>query len=144
MRRSALPGPPTLRPALPNVLLLASDPRSAGAARDFVRECIEYHVPDASTEHVDICLLVTSELVTNSIRYGTEPGDLVRLVLDSDDDRTRVEVHDPVRRRPRMRPVSARRDRGRGLLILDALCPDRWGVSDRPMGKAVWAEVRVP
>ncbi|MFD5255631.1 ATP-binding protein [Streptomyces bobili] len=143
VRRSALPAPPTPRPALPNVLLLASDPRSAGVARDFVREYVGHPVPYASTEHVDICLLVTSELVTNSIRYGTEPGDLVRLVLDSDDDRTRVEVHDPVRRRPRRRPVSARRDRGRGLLILDALCPDRWEVSDRPMGKAVWAEVKV-
>ncbi|MFD8005869.1 ATP-binding protein [Streptomyces mirabilis] len=137
-----MPALPAPRSDPPNVLLLADQPQSARAARDFVREYVENHVPDASTDHIDMCLLVASELVTNSIRYGTEPGDLVRLVLDADDARTRVEVHDSVRRRPRTRPESARRDRGRGLLILDALCPDRWGVSDRPMGKAVWAEVK--
>ncbi|WP_030814236.1 ATP-binding protein [Streptomyces sp. NRRL F-2799] len=122
-------------------LLLNSEPESAGIARQFVRQYVENHVPHANADHLDACVLVTSELVTNSIRYGTEPGDLVRLVLGADGTRTRIEVHDPVRRRPCRRPESARRARGRGLLVLDALCPDRWGVSDRPMGKAVWAEV---
>ncbi|MET7906984.1 ATP-binding protein [Streptomyces avermitilis] len=135
----ALPAPPS---GPLHVLLLVSAPQSVRAAREFVREYVENHVPNASTDHVDTCLLVTSELVTNSIRYGTEPGDLVRLVLDADHTHTRVEVHDPVRRRPCRRPESACRGRGRGLLILDALCPDRWGVSDRPMGKTVWAEVK--
>jgi two-component sensor histidine kinase len=111
-------------------------------ARDFAREYVGHHIPDASEDHVDTVALVTSELVTNSIRYGTEPGDLVRVVIDADDDRTRVEVHDPVRRRPRIRPESDQRDRGRGLLILDALCPDRWGVTNIPLGKAAWAEVK--
>ncbi|MFJ6725632.1 ATP-binding protein [Streptomyces sp. NPDC091281] len=122
--------------------MLVSDPQSASVARDFVRRYVGHHLPDASTEHLDACLLVTSELVTNAIRYGTEPGDRLRLAVDADDTRTRVEVHDPVRRQPRRRPESACRARGRGLLILDALCPGRWGVSDRPMGKAVWAEVK--
>ncbi|MZE75803.1 ATP-binding protein [Streptomyces xinghaiensis] len=138
----ALPAPASSPSASPHVLLLASEPQSVRAAREFVREHLEKHVPDASSGHVDTCLLVTSELVTNSVRYGSEPGDLVRLVLDADDARTRVEVHDPVRRRPRRRPESALRGHGRGLLILDTLCAGRWGVSDRPMGKAVWAEVK--
>ncbi|MFB7779272.1 ATP-binding protein [Streptomyces bauhiniae] len=125
-----------------NKLLLDSEPQSVRIARDFVRGYVENNAPDASPDHLDACALVTSELVTNSIRYGTEPGDFVRLVLDTDGTRTRVEVHDPVRRRPRRRPVSDDRTRGRGLLVLDALCPDRWGLSDRPMGKAVWAEVK--
>ncbi|MEU6243228.1 ATP-binding protein [Streptomyces sp. NPDC047024] len=125
-----------------NKLLLDSEPQSVRIARDFVREYVGNNAPDASTDHVDACVLVTSELVTNSIRYGTEPGDFVRLVLDTDGTRTRVEVHDRVRRRPRRRPESDDRTRGRGLLVLDALCPDRWGLSDRPMGKAVWAEVK--
>lgn len=125
-----------------NKLLLDSEPQSVRIARDFVREYVENNAPDASIDHLDACVLVTSELVTNSIRYGTEPGDFVRLVLDTDSTRTRVEVHDPVRRRPRRRPESDDRTRGRGLLVLDALCPDRWGLSDRPMGKAVWAEVK--
>ncbi|GCD36960.1 anti-sigma regulatory factor [Streptomyces chrestomyceticus JCM 4735] len=123
------------------VLTLAGDCQSARLARQFVREYIACHVPGASTDHVDRVTLVVSELVTNSIRYGTEPGDSLRLVLDADGGRTRVEVHDPVRRRPRTRPESGVRTRGRGLLVLDALCPGTWGVDNIPLGKSVWAEV---
>jgi two-component sensor histidine kinase len=134
--------PPTLQVGPPPILLLTSEPQSARKARKFVREYVAYHVPRASEDHVENVVLVTCELVTNSIRYGTEPDDLVRVVLDADDGRTRVEVHDPVRRRPRARPESDERDRGRGLLILDSLCAGRWGVTEIPLGKAVWAEVK--
>jgi two-component sensor histidine kinase len=88
---------------------------------------------------VDAVVLVVSELVTNPYRYGTEPGDSLRLVLAVEADRTVIECHDPVRR-PRPRPDSPHRSRGRGLELLDALCL-RWGVRDRPLGKAVWAVV---
>jgi two-component sensor histidine kinase len=125
----------------PPVLLLADEPQSAGAARQFVREFVPYHVPGVSADHVETVVLVACELVTNAIRYGTEPGDSLRVVLDVDERRTRVEVHDSVRRRPRRRPESVDRERGRGLVILDALCPEAWGVRDIPFGKATWAEV---
>lgn len=130
---------PQLEP-LP-VALLPSEPQSASAARKFVRAYITYANPGASEDHVDTVTLVTCELVTNAFRYGTEPGDSVRITIDVTAGRTRVEVADPVRRHPRPRPESEKRDRGRGLLILDALCPETWGVTDRPFGKAVWAEV---
>ncbi|APD18556.1 histidine kinase [Streptomyces phage Picard] len=128
-------------PGPPPTLLLPSDPESPAQARKFAREFIGYHVPDVRETHVDDVMLVTSELVTNSYRYGTEPGDMIQLHLDTEGDRTRVEVHDPVRRTPRHRPESSDRDRGRGLVILDALCPNAWGFDDRPLGKFVWAEV---
>ncbi|WP_257980376.1 ATP-binding protein [Streptomyces sp. CB02959] len=135
----AIYAPPTApRP----ILLLAGEPQSARVAREYVREYVLFHVPGASEEHLETTVLVTSELVTNAVRYGTEPGDFLRVVLDADDTRTRVEVHDPVRRRPRPRPESEHRDRGRGLLILDSFCPGAWGVFDIPLGKAVWAEVK--
>ncbi|KUN96209.1 ATP-binding protein [Streptomyces caeruleatus] len=127
----------------PPVLLLEGEPKSASAAREFVREFVRYHVPDASEDYVETVVLVACEMVTNSIRYGTEPGDSLRLTLDADHIRTRVEVQDPVRRRPQPRPESRERDRGRGLIILDALCVD-WGVTDAPFGKTVWAEVKSP
>ncbi len=134
------PPPPQVGP--PSTLLLTSGPESARSAREFVRAYVRHHVPKAIEDHVENVVLITCELVTNSIRYGTEPDDLVRLVIDADDSRTRVEVHDPVRRRPRVRPESAERDRGRGLLILDSVCAGRWGVTEIPLGKAVWAEVK--
>ncbi|MFE9658964.1 ATP-binding protein [Streptomyces sp. NPDC005955] len=126
----------------PPVLLLAGEPASARAAREFVRDHVRHHAPDASDDHVETVVLVTCELVTNSVRYGTGPDDFLRVVVDADDIRTRVEVHDPVRRRPRLRTASAHRTRGRGLVILDALCPGRWGVTDLAGGKSVWAEVK--
>ncbi len=125
----------------PSVLVLAGEPESASAARRFVREFVRHHAPDASEDYVETVVLVTCEIVTNSIRYGTEPGDSLQLALDTDDARTRVEVQDPVRRHPQPRPESQQRDRGRGLIILDALCSE-WGITDAPFGKTVWAEVK--
>ncbi|MFE7463728.1 ATP-binding protein [Streptomyces sp. NPDC057499] len=143
--------PPALCPppeGPPPTLLLASEPQSVCHARDFVREVIGRRAPDASGQHIDVVVLVTSELVTNAYRYGTEPGDLIRVAIDAGRGRTRVEVHDPVRRMPRHRFMSDDRNhertRGRGLVILDALCPTRWGFGVRPLGKFVWAEVLRP
>ncbi|MFI7102854.1 ATP-binding protein [Streptomyces sp. NPDC050161] len=123
----------------PPVLLLAGEAQSARAAREFVHEYVSHHVPEVSQDHLDTVVLIACELVTNAIRYGTEPGDSLRIVIDADETGVRIEVHDPVRRRPRFRPESPHRNRGRGLLILNRLCPDGWGVDDIPMGKAVWA-----
>lgn len=140
-RRDSTPAclaPPS---STPPVLLLAGERQSARAAREFVRESFLALVPDASADYVDTVELVTCEIVTNAIRYGTEPGDSIRLTLDIDHVRSVVEVQDPVRRRPHPRPESEERDRGRGLIILEALC-HVWGVSDAPLGKTVWAEVK--
>ncbi|WP_016908361.1 ATP-binding protein [Streptomyces xiaopingdaonensis] len=129
----------TPRPDQPRELVLTGEPQSAREAREFAREYVMQSEPTASEDYVDAIVLVTSELVTNSIRYGTEPGDSLALKLHTCHGRTRVEVRDPVRRRPQLRPESHKRDRGRGLVILDGLC--HWGVDDVAFGKIVWAEV---
>ena len=74
---------------------------------------IIHHTPDASRDHIEAVALVTCELVTNSLRYETDPDDPVRLLIDTDGSRTRVEVHDPLNHHPRLRPISVERDRGR-------------------------------
>jgi anti-sigma regulatory factor (Ser/Thr protein kinase) len=135
-REGLFPSEPDQRHAL----TLPGEPESAGVARQFAREHITSSEPNADAEYVEVVVLVTSELVTNSIRYGTEPGDQFEVALLTQDRRTRIEVRDPVRRHPQPRPVSQRRGRGRGLLILDGLCP-AWGVTDAVFGKTVWAEV---
>ncbi|MFE3742769.1 ATP-binding protein [Streptomyces sp. NPDC059134] len=126
--------------APPPQLLLVGAPESVRAARAYVREFVAFHVPDTGERQADDLQLVVSELVTNAVRYGTEPGDSVLVVLAVTGTRVRVEVRDPVRRRPRFRVASQERDRGRGLIIVEALA-ECWGVADRPFGKAVWAEV---
>ncbi|ASY34438.1 MULTISPECIES: ATP-binding protein [Streptomyces] len=123
------------------LLVLPGEPQAARLAREHVRREAQLLDPGATDTHLDDVVLVTSELVTNAIRYGTEPGDFFAVTVRAGEAGTRVEVRDPVRRRPRRRAESEERQRGRGLFLLDALCPGRWGAYDTPFGKAVWAEV---
>ncbi|MFJ4435311.1 ATP-binding protein [Streptomyces sp. NPDC088923] len=123
------------------LLVLPGEPQAARLAREHVRREAQLLDPGATEAHLDDVALVASELVTNAIRYGTEPGDSFAVIVLTGETGTRVEVRDPVRRRPRRRPESEDRQRGRGLLLLDALCPGQWGCYDTPFGKAVWAEV---
>ncbi|MEV7421646.1 MULTISPECIES: ATP-binding protein [unclassified Streptomyces] len=121
--------------------MLVSEPQSVHAAREWAREFIGSRLPTASGERAADIELVVSELVTNAIRYGSEPGDSVLAVLAVLPALVRVEVHDPVRRRPRFRAAtSGQCVRGRGLFIVAALA-ERWGVEDRPFGKRIWAEL---
>ncbi|MFJ4774210.1 ATP-binding protein [Streptomyces uncialis] len=122
-------------------LLLPKDAKSPRIARKFARSRVVEDAPGASDEHLDTVTLLVSELVTNAVRYGSRPGDAVHVVIDADESRTRVEVMDHSRRRPRRRRNAEPGTRGRGLLLLDVLSA-RWGVDVRPLGKAVWAEVR--
>ncbi|WP_030994338.1 ATP-binding protein [Streptomyces sp. NRRL F-5630] len=129
--------PPTSPPPL---LVLPGEPQSAKRARTFVRGEL-CKVPSMPGGHIEDVELVVSELVGNAVRYGTEPDDFLAVSVVDTGSGTRVEVRDPVRRHPRHRPASTERQRGRGLFILDAPCPGRWGAYDTPFGKAVWAEV---
>ncbi|MFC9426698.1 ATP-binding protein [Streptomyces sp. NPDC056987] len=129
-----------LAAAPPPQLMLDAAPESVRTARAYAHEFVAYHLPGISGAYVDDLQLVVSELVTNAVRYGTEPGDSVLVLLAVTDTCVRIEVRDPVRRRPRFRAVSQERDRGRGLFIVEALA-ECWGVADRPLGKAVWAQV---
>ncbi|MEV0559468.1 ATP-binding protein [Streptomyces sp. NPDC050597] len=130
----ALMGPPPPR------LVLDAVEESAKAARDFAREYIAFHLSGIGGDLVDDVLLVVSEIVTNAIRYGTEPGDSLLVALDHGPDRVSIEVHDTRRASPRFKPESVERQRGRGMFIVDALAT--WGVRDRPFGKIVWAQVK--
>ncbi|MFM9576763.1 ATP-binding protein [Streptomyces turgidiscabies] len=130
----ALMGPPPPR------LKLKAVEESAKVARDFAREYIAFHVSAIGDTLLDDVLLVVSEIVTNAIRYGTEPGDSLLVALEHGPDLVRIEVHDTRRSSPRFRPESVERQRGRGMFIVDALAT--WGVRDRPFGKIVWAEVK--
>ncbi|MGW0606461.1 ATP-binding protein [Streptomyces sp. NPDC002640] len=76
----------------PPTLTLPPEPQSVRRARRFSEQCLRDHRPDATADHINSVVLIVSELVTNSVRYGTEPGDSLRLVLDVVPERTVVEV----------------------------------------------------
>lgn len=141
MPPSALPDccAPPLGP--PSQAVFDSSDKASTQARRYVREVLRHEEKPLDPDRLADVLLVVSELVTNAYRYGTEPGDSLLVKVLTTDERVRIEVHDPRRKRPHLRNESGERARGRGLHIVDALAA-RWDVDDRPFGKAVWAEVQ--
>ncbi|MFI9275863.1 SpoIIE family protein phosphatase [Kitasatospora sp. NPDC052896] len=79
--------------------------------------------------------LLLSELVTNAIRYGTEPIQ-VRLIHD----RTLIcEVADASSTAPHLRRATTTDEGGRGLFLVAQLA-QAWGTRYTARGKVIWAE----
>jgi anti-sigma regulatory factor (Ser/Thr protein kinase) len=117
------------------VLSLAADLTSVRVARAFVQaRCAAVGLSD---ERCDDALLLTSELVTNAVLHGRSD---VCIELGVDDDRLRIAVLDENSRHPVPVVEDPNALDGRGLALVDALSV-RWGVEERPMGKAVWFEL---
>jgi anti-sigma regulatory factor (Ser/Thr protein kinase) len=109
------------------------------------------HAPAEARRHVatvcedwppaqlQVAQLLTTEVVTNAVLHGS--GDVaLRLVCSR--QLLRVEVGDTCAWVPtRVRRDDARREGGRGLVILAALAA-AWGVELHDGGKTVWFEVR--
>ncbi|MDH6109773.1 anti-sigma regulatory factor (Ser/Thr protein kinase) [Kitasatospora sp. MAP12-15] len=90
--------------------------------------------------------LLTSELVTNAIRYGAQADDgdeMIELVFWTADNHHWLAVSDPGSGRPVLRTAAPDACGGRGLLLVEALS-DAWGVVARPTrGKSVVAGIRL-
>jgi len=115
---------------------LSLGPHAPGDARRATREVLRrWELPAL----VDRVVLVVSELVTNSVRYGRPP---LRLDLRRLRGCVRVDVHDTVPVGPPLRgrtEVEADRESGRGLLIVHAVA-DEVGVEQLSGGgKHVYA-----
>nr|WP_307179944.1 ATP-binding protein [Streptomyces africanus] len=125
-----------------------SSPRGAQLARRHaVRWMEERGYPPASDVSCAVALVV-GELAANAVQHGRVPGrDFgLRLALDRAAGLLRVEVADAAsaRRLPTAAPSSSPEgESGRGLLLVDVLAV-RWGSAPRgPVGKTVWAELRL-
>ncbi|MEV5778621.1 SpoIIE family protein phosphatase [Streptomyces antimycoticus] len=79
--------------------------------------------------------LIISELVTNAIRYGTQPRRL-RLLRDRN---LICEVADGSSTSPHLRRAATTDEGGRGLFLV-AQCAQRWGTRHTAHGKIIWAE----
>ena len=117
-------------------LELRPGPHAPGDARRATRDALRrWELPAL----VDRVVLVVSELVTNSVRYGRPP---LRLDLRRLRSCVRVDVHDTVPEAPVLhgrQPVDADRESGRGLIIVSAVA-DEVGVRQVPGdGKHVYA-----
>jgi PAS domain S-box-containing protein len=115
---------------------LPKDPAAVAGARRMASEQLAawgLSALDFPTE------LIVSELVTNAIRYGTDPIEL-RLI------RAEVlvcEVSDGSSTAPHLRRARVFDEGGRGLLLV-AQVAERWGSRHTSAGKTIWAEQPVP
>lgn len=126
----------------------SSTPRGARLARHLVVHRLEaWGIPYGSQKSDAVALLV-SELAANAITHGLVPGRDFEVLLSLDRYTLRIDVSDARgERRPGPFMGGATGvgvpDRGRGLLLVEALA-DRWGVIDRaPVGKTVRAELDI-
>jgi anti-sigma regulatory factor (Ser/Thr protein kinase) len=119
----------------PACLTLPPRPESVGEARSFLRQrfCQEH---DAKV--VDSAVLLVSELVTNTVRYGRPP---VAVQIECDQTHTlQVRVSDASPALPVPGHADPDDESGRGLAIVEFLSDD-WGVDPGEGGKTVWFRI---
>jgi anti-sigma regulatory factor (Ser/Thr protein kinase) len=120
-------------PDVPALWRFPARPESVGRARRVVAEAL----PKGLRPHLtDDLRLLTSELVTNAIRYGARPGadNLVELVLWPADGHYWLAVSDPGNGclAPTLACPDTSAESGRGLMLVDRLTA-AWTVRPRPV-----------
>jgi anti-sigma regulatory factor (Ser/Thr protein kinase) len=118
-------------------IALRGGPKAAGAAREYV-DALGSHLPLHLLEDVR---LLTSEVVTNSVRHGGAGEDvLIGLRIETSYSTVRVEVADHGRGFAVRTPTPGRDQMsGWGLVLVDRIA-DRWGVV-RDGAVLVWFEL---
>ncbi|MGX1540216.1 SpoIIE family protein phosphatase [Streptomyces diastaticus] len=111
---------------------LPADPAAVAPVR---RQCIRQLEEWGLEEISSATELILSELITNAVRYGTEPI-RVRMLYDRD---LICEVRDGSSTAPHLRRAATMDEGGRGLLLV-ARFAERWGARYFARGKVIWAE----
>ena len=89
---------------------------------------------------VEVVALLTSELVTNAVKYGPTDG-LVRVDVDQRGALVRISVRDDSPTAPTVRCPEPSAPGGRGMLLVQRLSR-AWGVDQhRGDGKTVWCDL---
>jgi anti-sigma regulatory factor (Ser/Thr protein kinase)/anti-anti-sigma regulatory factor len=128
-------------PYLRDELRLAPTATAPAAARQYVRDVLEYWrlaLPDDGV--IDRAELLADELVTNAVLHARTS---LRLRLELYGDLLHVAVHDAGPRLLRLVPDDPHSEAGRGLRLVERLST-AWGVHQRPDGgKVVWCTLRL-
>ena len=104
------------------------------------RHLVNSLADDIPAPILDDVRLVTSELVTNSVRHaGNPPGHPIQVILDVNPDRVRLEVVDRSVFDPTPETSTELREVKWGLVLLDRIADD-WG---RISEGGIWAEFRL-
>ncbi|WP_206309382.1 SpoIIE family protein phosphatase/ATP-binding protein [Streptomyces sp. A0642] len=122
----------TLDPACRVEWQVNPDPAAVAGVR---KEAIRWLTDRGLDEEGFVTELILSELVTNAIRYGSEPIS-VRLLYD----RALIcEVSDCSSTSPHLRYAATTDEGGRGLFLV-AQFAERWGTRYTERGKVIWSE----
>lgn len=116
---------------------LPREARSAAVVRRLVRTALTVWGLEPLAGNAT---LVVSELVANAVDHGRHTSFRV-IVSRPTVSGVRLGVVDRSRALPVLRTGTDDRDRGRGLILVDALA-DEWGTEQYRWGKQVWAELR--
>lgn len=110
-------------------------PPDASAVAGVRKQAIRWLADRGLDEEGFVTELILSELVTNAIRYGSEPI-RVRLLYD----RALIcEVSDCSSTSPHLRYAATTDEGGRGLFLV-AQFAERWGTRYTDRGKVIWSE----
>lgn len=116
-----------------------SEPETADRSRELVRAALNTWNLDGDV--VERAVLVSSELVTNSIQHSG--CKLLRLsVTRIAPGVVRLSVTDKSKKKPELQAAGLSDEGGRGLQLVDVLA-DEWGVIERGFGKTVYAELNL-
>jgi anti-sigma regulatory factor (Ser/Thr protein kinase) len=118
-------------------LVIAGEPSQVSVARDFVNKVLEGY-----REVAEIVALLTSELVTNSIKHSESrnPGGTVAITVVVSADRVHVEVHDGGgMTEPRVRSADQLEESGRGLRLVE-VSSLAWDYLRTKTGTITWFE----
>lgn len=115
-------------------LIVPSVPQSVAQVRRYAVDACHAHGWNGDCDTV---ALLVSEVATNALLHGS--GD-VRVTVDGDSTRLRVDVADASPRMPVQRNPPDDAEGGRGLALVSVLADD-WGVDPLDPGKSVWFEL---
>lgn len=125
--------------SLGETIHLPADPQAPGAARAFLRARLADSLDPERLQDVE---LIATELVTNAVQHGSNPGDRIELTLEHGVRTLYLSVTDKCRKRssPAVFGSNGERESGRGLLAVERLA-ERWSDEIVQGERRVWATV---
>jgi anti-sigma regulatory factor (Ser/Thr protein kinase) len=133
------------REAAPTVVWAPGELRKAFPASQHTpraaREAVALVAGDIPTEALETARLLTSELVTNSVKYGPPSPAIIGVFIDVGRELIRIEISDNAESHPRLKPPGGRG--GYGLTLVDALA-SRWDTAREDGRNVTWFELRLP
>jgi anti-sigma regulatory factor (Ser/Thr protein kinase) len=118
-------------------LRLAAEPSAPHQGRHWIVPVLRAH--DAPEPAVDLVELLTSEVVTNAVKYGSADTGIV-LAVSCADGHVTVSVTDANPSAPVVHRSGPEDLGGRGMELVELLAQE-WGVEPRADGKTVWFTV---